>query len=114
MLKHCAALNIDSFWLKSYLKNRTQSVKLNETLPSITVVQFGVPQGSILSPVLFKIYVNNMKDNISDSTLVQYADDAQLLHHGHLGMLNNIIHQAEVTLKNIITYLKKWLHGKCI
>ncbi len=65
LLKKCAALDIDSFWLNSFLKNRTQSVNLNETLSSKAIVQFGVPQGSILGPILFDIYVNDMKDYIS-------------------------------------------------
>ncbi len=103
-MKKCAILNIDSFWLNSYLKNRTQSVKLNKTLSSKVSVQFGVPQGSILGPILFNIYVNNMKDYISDCTLVQYADDTQLLHQGHLEKLNEIIHKTENTLKKIKTY----------
>ncbi|RUM30450.1 MAG: hypothetical protein DSY42_04590 [Aquifex sp.] len=107
LLKKCAILNIDAFWLNSYLKNRTQSVKLDKTLSSKASVQFGVPQGSILGPILFNIYVNDMKDYISDCTLVQYADDTQLLHQGHLEKLNEIIHQTEETLKKIKTYFSK-------
>ncbi len=83
LLKKCALLNTDSFWLDSYLNNRTQSVKLNKTLSSKVSVQFGVPQGPILGPILFNIYVNDMKHYISDCTLVHYADDTQLLHQGH-------------------------------
>ncbi len=107
LLKKCAILNIDSFWLNSYLKNRTQSVKLNKTLSSKVSLQFGVPQGLILGPVLFNIYVNDMKHYISDCTLVQYKDDTQLLHQGHLEKLNEIIHQTEDTLKKIKTYSSK-------
>ncbi len=104
LLKKCALLNIDSFWLDSYLKNRTQSVKLNKTLSSKVSVQFGVPQGSILGPILSNIYVNDMKNYISDCTLVQYADDTQLLHQGHVEQLSKIINQTEDTLRKIKTY----------
>ncbi len=45
-----------------------------------------------------------MKDYISDWTLVQYADDTQLLHQGHLDNLSEIINQTEHTLKTIKTY----------
>ncbi len=107
LLKKCAILNIDSFWLNSYLKNRTQSVKLNKTLSSKVSVQFGVPQGSIFAPILFNIYVNYMKDYISDCALIRYADDTQLLHQGHLEKLDGIIYQNEDTLKKIKTFLKK-------
>ncbi len=48
-----------------------------------------------------------MKDYISDGTLVQYADDTQLLHQGHLEKLYEIIHQTENTLKKIKTYFSK-------
>ncbi len=43
LLKKCAIFNIDSFWLNSYMKNKTQSVKLNKTLSCKVSVQFGVP-----------------------------------------------------------------------
>ncbi len=110
LLKKCAILNIDSFWLQSYLKNRTQSVNLNNVLSTKASVQFGVPQGSILSPILFNIYVNDMKDYISDCTLVQYADDTQLLHQGHFDKLNEIIHQTEHTYSKDLL-LRKWSSG---
>ncbi len=48
-----------------------------------------------------------MKDYVSDCTLVQYADDTQLLHQGHLDKLNEIIHQTELTLKTIKTYFSE-------
>ncbi len=48
-----------------------------------------------------------MQEHISDCILVQYADDTQILHQGHLGKLNEIINQTEVTLKKIKTYFSK-------
>ncbi len=105
LLKKCAILNIDLFWLNSYLKNRTHSVKLNKTLSSKVSVQFGVPQGSILRPILFNIYINDMKDYIFDCKLVQYADDTQLLHQSHLEKLDQMIYQTEDALKKIKTFL---------
>ncbi len=93
--------------------NRTQSVKLCKTISSQLSIKFLVQQGSILGPILFKIYVNGMKDNISDCTLVQYADDTQLLHQSPVENLSEIIHQTENTLRKIkIFFLKKWLNGK--
>ncbi len=80
VFKKCAIPNIDSFWLNIYLKNRTQSVKFKETSPSTISVQFGVHQGSMLGPIMFHIYVKDMKGYISGCTLVQYADNTQLLH----------------------------------
>lgn len=107
LLKKCALLKIDSFWLTSYLEKRTQSVKLDNTVSSQACIQFGVPQGSILGPLLFNIYVNDMKEYISNCTLVQYADDTQLLHQGYLDDLNEIIKQTEDTLRKLKSYFYK-------
>ncbi len=104
LLNKCAKLNVDSYWLDSYLGNITQSVKLNNTISGKANVQFGVPQGSILGPVLFSVYVNDISDYITDCTLIQYADDTQLLHEGHLENLHEFINQAGTALRNIKTY----------
>lgn len=87
--------------LSSHLKNRTQSVKLNKSLSSKVSVQFRVPKGSVLGTILYHIYVNNMKDNSSDCTLVQY--DTHLHHHGHIENISEIIHQTENSLRKIKT-----------
>lgn len=51
---------IDTFWFKSYLDTRTQSVKINNDMSSKQQVPFGVPKGSILGPILFTIFINDL------------------------------------------------------
>ncbi len=104
LLNKCAKHYVDSFWLNSYLANRTHSVKLNNTISGKANVQFRVPQGSILDPILFSVYVNDISDYITDCTLIQYADGTQLLHQGHLENLHQITNQARTALKKSSTY----------
>ena len=67
-------------WLKSYLYNRSQAVNMNGMLSSKSSLHFGVPQGSVLGPILFNICsspIANIARN--HGLLVQaYADDTQL------------------------------------
>ncbi len=78
----CLKLKIDSFWFSSYLMDRTQSVKINNTISGIHKVEYGVPQGSILGPILFNIFVSDFAEHTKNCLLVQYADDTQVLHTG--------------------------------
>ncbi len=104
LLQKCTNLNIDSFWFKDYVSNRTQSVRLNNTVSSIENIAYGVPQGSILGPVLFNIYVNDVADHITDCLLVQYADDTQFLHTSTVDNLNPLIRNTESTLLRLKSY----------
>ena len=107
LLRKCSNLNIDCFWLKSYLHNRTQAVKLRNVMSTKVTVSYGVPQGSILGPLLFNIYVNDMYKYISNCILVQYADDTQFLHSGSVQNLSNIIKDTEATLIKVQDYFLK-------
>ena len=68
-------------WFKSYLKGRTQLVIANETSSEAGTVTCGVPQGSILGPLLFLCYVNDMPMSIKCKLLL-YADDSALIISG--------------------------------
>ena len=61
--------------LRNYLSGRTQAVKLNGAWSSSRSIRTGVPQGSILGPLLFILYVNDLPDCIRHSNCVTYADD---------------------------------------
>ena len=56
-------------WIKDYLLNRKQYVVYNNTKSNISSVEIGVPQGSILGPLLFLIYVNELPNNIIHTVL---------------------------------------------
>ena len=65
-------------WMQSYLEGRKQVVEVNGTLSPPLSVSCGVPQGSILGPLLFLIYVNDMS-SACDCELFLFADDSALL-----------------------------------
>ena len=68
-------------WFKSYLSGRTHSVKVGSTLSHPAVLQYGVPQGSVLGPILFSLYTNPISSIIHSHSSINhhfYADDTQL------------------------------------
>ena len=65
-------------WFESYLKNRCQAVNVNSTLSDFKDINIGIPQGSILGPLLFIVFVNSLADSVK-CKCVMYADDTTLL-----------------------------------
>ena len=66
-------------WFESYLKNRNLIVRLEKSLSEPGVLTCGVPQGSILGPILSLLYINDMKSAVTDCNLRLYADDTCVL-----------------------------------
>ena len=65
-------------WFQSYLYHRRQQVTVLGSTSSSLPVTSGVPQGSILGPILFLLYVNDLPDAVSSSTIATFADDTKL------------------------------------
>ena len=65
-------------WFESYLSNRYQYVKFNNIDSGTLPIWYGVPQGSILGPTLFSLYINDLADLLSNKNVLLYADDTVL------------------------------------
>ena len=65
-------------WFRSYLSDRQQLVDVSGTFSNLCSITCGVPQGSILGPLLFLIYVNDMSGVVKNKLLL-YADDSCIM-----------------------------------
>ena len=68
-------------WFKNHLTNRLQFVSINNSHSHLLPVISGVPQGNILGPLLFILYMNDLPDAICWSRALLFADDAKCFKH---------------------------------
>lgn len=93
-----SALNL----IDSYLKNRKQCVKVGPHISNWQDIYKGVPQGSILGPILFKIFLNDIFYFIKNSDLYNYADDNTLSYSDH--DINKVISTLEDDSMTLINW----------
>ena len=89
--------------LTSYLNNRLQYVAVNGYVSELKTINVGVPQGSVLGPLLFLLYINDMPSAVKESSVLIYADDTTLC-FSH----KNIYNLCEI-LSNELASLDCWL-----
>ena len=90
----CSALDL----FKNYLTNRQQKVRINEILSDPLKITTGVPQGTVIGPILFLIYINNISKIINSKyDIVSYADDTALVIQGKTW--TEVYTNAEICLK---------------
>jgi hypothetical protein len=94
-------------WLISYLSHRQQLVQVNDVRSEAKSIQCGVPQGSVLGPLLFLVYMNGIRDVISKFSIqyMVYADDIQLFVPSTIEDLHISISRMEECIKAV----KLWL-----
>ena len=91
-------------WFKSYLNQRQQYVNLQGTESQIKCGNYGVPQGSIIRPLLFILYINNVNNVLNEIFPILFADDTTMLIEGN--NLDVIITSLNSELDRINTWLK--------
>ena len=90
-----------SVFLTDFLKDRKQRVVLNGQTSSWANVEAGVPQGSILVPLLFLIYINELPDNLSTNVKL-FADDTSLF---------SVVHDIAASSSNLnfdLNRVREW------
>ena len=90
--------------MKSYLENRNQLVKLNSHKSSVLPITCGVPQGSILGPLLFLIYINDLPNALQYTKPMMYADDTNIFYSGT--NIDEITSTFNSDLMSLAQYLK--------
>ena len=86
-------------WFKSYLSGRLQCVRIGAETSSLQGISHGVPQGSILGPALFTIYLSNIPSIPDVCSLESYVDDSKLYLSFPVAEASNVIQQINKDLK---------------
>jgi Reverse transcriptase (RNA-dependent DNA polymerase) len=108
-LKKIGVSNVALNWFSDYLTNRQQFVCIGSVSSQLRTIKFGVPQGSILGPLLFLIYINDLP---TVSSLINYlfADDTTLLYsHSNL---DSLISTVNTEFRKIVHFFRA--HKMCL
>ena len=108
-LSYYGIKNIELSWFESYLTNRQQYVEINKVKSSLDTIITGVPQGSILGPLLFLIYMNDVPSVGTFFDFILYADDTSLLNSLSISLQLNIIDPNLKTINEEINKIYDWL-----
>ena len=107
-LDHYGIRGVANDWFRSYLENRKQYVHISGSDSKLKNVDYGVPQGSVLGPLLFLIYINDLHQAIKYSKTRHFADDTNLL------INNNSLKQLKKHLNMDLKQLCNWLKANKI
>ena len=107
LIKKMHTLNFSKrflYWIFNYLTDRRHFVQIDSSISNILITSFGVPQGSILRPILFNLHVADMANNLSESQCIQYADDSTI----YKSCKANEVTKCSSELENELKLLEQW------
>ena len=102
-LHHYGIRGVVNDWFSSYLSGRLQTTKVEMTVSSKATTPCGVPQGSVLGPLLFLIYINDIPNSSSKLSFCLFADDTNML------FADNNLRSLEATVNNELKNVCDWL-----
>ena len=95
-LNHYGIRGVTNDWFKSYLSNLSQYVSINGYDCGLAAINYGVPQGSVLGPLLFLLYINDLNQAMKFCKVHHFADDTNLLCLGNsIKKLNKLINTVK-------------------
>ena len=107
-LQHYGIRGVAFSLFRSYLCCRKQYVVLNETKSELLTITCGVPQGSILGPILFLIFINDLNTVSSKLKTIMFADDTNLFSTG------NSIDAVEQQLNTELVLINTWFQANLL
>ena len=107
-LNHYGIRGIANDWFKSFFVNRTQYTNINVSNSNPEKVMYGVPHGSVLGPLLFIIFINDLNVSIKSSKVHHFADDTNLL------LKNKSLKQINKLINHDLALLVQWLKSNKI
>ena len=102
-LEHYGIRGVALKWFESYLKDRAQYVAINGAKSSAKNILYGIPQGSILGPLLFVIYINDLPGISNLAKFILYADDANIIITG--STIQEVIEIVEQLTKKLVSWV---------
>ena len=91
--------------LSSYLNNRSQFTVINDVQSDTMPVSFGVPQGSVLGPLLFLIYINDIRYCIPEEHIRLFADDTGIF------VVGKTLNSTIAAMQHLLNLLEKWFES---
>ena len=105
-LEHYGIRGVPLQWFKSYLSKRKQFVSIRGSSSSIAEIFSGVPQGAVLAPTLFALFINDLHNSVSIGEPILFADDTTI------NITNRHIMQLFAQAKVVLHEIESWCHSK--